>query len=252
MFPTPTRLRATLFLLAMAACGGANRPRPAPLSAVDHVAQARREESEARAHDARAVDARVAEASLGGQPACLDSTALVPAPQSGGEELTVMRPCFVTHQRSSALEAEAAARHRATARSHRAHATALVEAEATRCEGIGLEEREHSPFAHVDDIRAVEPLLVDGRVRGARVWFRKVPGLTVAWMRRDIECHLARAAAMGYSTSEMPYCPLMLEGVKAEVFERPEGILVVLRADRAESAQAVLGRAEDLLLPKTE
>ena len=128
----------------------------------------------------------------------------------------------------------------------------LVEAEAQRCEGIGVDEREHSPFFHRDDIRSVEPLSVQGQVQGARVWFRKVPGLTVEWMRRDIACHLARAAAMGYSTSEMPYCPLMLEGVSAEITEVPEGIIVELRAPRAAIARAVLGRAEDLLLPVVE
>lgn len=240
--------RLALAGLLASACAGADRPAPTPLSAAQHLERARHDEAEATAHGLRAAQAGAREGARGGRPACVEGVAAVPSPESGGEALTVMTPCFTAHERTSAVERREAGRHEAAAREHRKTATRLLDAERQACDAIAPDERDHSPFWHREDIAAVAPVVKDGHIRGVEIRFKRVAGLTEDWLRRAIACHQARAAVAGFDPSFMPYCPLALEGVSAEVRAGTDGLIVVLQAPRAAQAEAALGRAEDLLL----
>lgn len=109
--------------------------------------------------------------------------------------------------------------HRRRAADHRAAAAALAEAEGRACAGVSPDDRDISPFEHVEDIETVELLTerVTGkaampRTSGVVVTFRAVPGLTAEWLQRVIDCHLARNASLGHEVPEMPDCPLVPKG----------------------------------------
>ena len=217
-----------------------------PLSAQEHNDEIQRHEREARAHDGSHPE------SHGGAPVeCID-VPLAPPPSSGGEPLPIMRPCFATHANPAYEREDAATVHRQAAAEHRSQLANMLRAERDACAGLGRDEISHSPFYHREDIAAVEPVLDSGVVRGARVTFKPVKGLTVEWLEKSTRCHLARAAVMGFSTTFMPYCPLMLEGVTAKVEESPAGLVVEVRAKRDDMAAAVLGRAQDLVAREAE
>jgi hypothetical protein len=235
------------FLLATACCARApdsgTMPEPA-LSAEQHTAEASRHEAEADEHLAAAE--RTARAGDPRAPIeCLDRP-LAGMVYDGPEPIRVMRPCWSSesgtayHEREARLLSAHAAEHRGTA--HR-----LRDAEKNACTGLGEEELSHSPFYHVEDILRAEALRAEGRIAGARVVFRKVPGLTRDWLTRAVHCHQARAAVMGYSTSFMGYCPLMLQDVSASVVELPDGFAVELRSRDEMTAAAALGRVSDLV-----
>jgi hypothetical protein len=145
-------------------------------------------------------------------------------------------------QRRAAIE------HRREADRHRTIAASLRRAERESCTGLGEDERSHSPFFHREDILRVEPVLSGGALRGARVSFRRVPGLSAAWMRQALACHQSRAAALGYPATVMAYCPLMLAPTSVTVEETATALVVTLRADRDEQAAAIHARARALPL----
>ena len=150
-----------------------------------------------------------------------------------------------------------AEQHRKVAEMHRAAAQALRDAEARSCVGISEYDRDVSPFAHREDIAVVAP--ITGRVLsgksspagektlGARITFHEVPGLTAERLQRIVDCHLARNAALGHDLTEMTYCPLVPDGVTAQVQQTESGHLTVeVRADDAHVAQEVWSRAAKL------
>lgn len=150
-----------------------------------------------------------------------------------------------------------AEQHRRYAQEHRAAAAALVEAEKRACSGIAPDDRDLSPFEHVDDITAVVPL-TEGvssgkasvpRTAGAVVTFRALPGLTVEWLQRVVDCHLARNASLGHQVPEMPSCPLVPKGAEAKVSSTGDGFSVAVRADDPASAAEIFARANRLRLP---
>jgi len=93
----------------------------------------------------------------------------------------------------------------------------------------------------------VDEVRTGGELHGARVLFKKVPGLEVGWMRRAISCHQARAAAMGYSPTFMSYCPLMIAPTSVTVEDLGGLIAVTIAARRDWEIAAVVGRATDLV-----
>ena len=115
-----------------------------------------------------------------------------------------------------------------------------------------------SPFDHREDITAVKPL--DRTVKqgkqstdvpsGAAITFRAVPTLTTEWLQHEINCHLARAAAVGFEMPEMSYCPLMLKGVKATVSSAGDGFAVTVESEDPATAKEVLSRAQALVAAK--
>lgn len=234
---------------ALCACG----PRPGvpidpghdrPLSAQEHNDEIERHEREARAHENRPPEH--AETQGGAPVECIDQP-LAGVPSSGGKPIRIMRPCFTTHANPAHDHEGHTQVHRRAAEEHRSQLSAMLRAERDACAGLGRDEVSHSPFYHREDIASVEPILENGVVRGARVTFKPVKGLSVAWLEKSTGCHLARAAVMGFSTTFQSYCPLMLESVTAKAAATPAGLVVEIRAKKDDMAAAVLGRAQDLL-----
>ena len=146
---------------------------------------------------------------------------------------------------------EQAEEHRRVSAAHRAASQALRDAEDRACHGISEANRDVSPFFHGEAIVSVEPAeekVTYGkqfvtRTKGAVVVFRAAPGLTAEWFQREIDCHLARAAAVGHEMPEMAYCPLVLKGVKATVSSRGGGFAVQVLADDQQTSDEILRRA---------
>jgi len=238
--------------LLTAACG-ASLPEQDPLSAGPQKAEANRQQGEVAKPGRRSAQSPPGEGNpLGGDRIhCYEPN--VPDPDSGGEPMHLLRPCFTVEQRTSqdqADEEEAEAERDEQARDaearHRAVAASIEDAERWACAGLGAEETQHSPFFHREDIVRVEEVTKGGQVLGARVHFRKVPGLDIGWLRRAIKCHEARAAAMGYDPKAMSYCPLMVAPTDTTVEDRGATIAVTITARRDADIAEVVRRAKRL------
>lgn len=220
--------------LAASACGHAAGTQPHDMSAAQHQAAAAREEDQAsqhaEQHDPDAVQT---------EKRC--------SPGKG-------RVCWTATTNPTQGHVKTADEHRELAAQHRAASQALQGAEARACTGIDDADRDVSPFAHGADIRSVsqfreEKVVGKNRVTrdaGATIVFRATPGLTVEWLQRIVDCHLARNAAVGHDMPEMAYCPLVPRGVQANVRSVGDGFAVDVRADDAETAEEIWRRAQQI------
>jgi len=223
--PSSLVLPIAAFLVGCASSG----TRPHDMSAAEHRSAAEREEQAALEH------------------------AALYDPDASGQVRRCSKPhvCWTSRSNPTRQHAEDAKTHRELAAKHRAASAALVAAESRACAGIEPEERDISPFYHREDIVSVEPVYHEAqreaRLRGAKVVFREVPGLTPERLQRQVECHLARASAAGHVMPEMSYCPLMLRDVKAEVARTSSGIGVLVSSDDPETSNEILQRAQTLV-----
>lgn len=231
-------------LLAACATPREQTTRP-PLSAGQHFAEAERREAQARELEA---DAAAAERTgVPTQATCGDvaSTELI---TSGGERLHVSPPCWAGEASAIRRDRAHAAQLRVEARRHRIQARELVREQERWCAGLPAAELDHSPFDHREDLRSVRAELDGDRLRGARIRFKPVTGLTAEWMRRTLACHQAIAAASG-EPEPLSGCPSVIRGAQVTVTEAPDGLEVVIRADEPVVAQLIYARAEALLDP---
>jgi len=222
------RPATVLFFISAAACGGATtqaqqQPAEHP-SAAQHDALAQQDEAAAHEHLRAADTPRPAK--------CAKD------PKTGA-----WWSCWSPTSASNRADAE---EHLRMARAHREASQALRDAEAKACEGVSDEDRDLSPFAHVEDIQHVEQLGSSAHPDGARVVFNKMPGLSRAMLQKIIDCHVARADAMGHQVPEESYCPLVPPNVKAVVTEAPGGFIVDVTTDDAKAAKEVVRRAFSL------
>ena len=214
------------------------------MTAQDHLSEAERHEA-----DARALEARAADKERAGTPTpytCGDS-ALNELATSGGERLHIQTPCWAGERSAIQRDRTAAERLRAEAKEHRSKARAMVLSERKWCAGLPASELDHTPFDHREDVASVRAELDGDKLRGARVRFRKVPGLTADWLRQTLACHQALAATSGYDPTHLSTCPSVVAGAQTTVIEDPRGLEVVVRADDAAAALVVYARAEALL-----
>lgn len=162
--------------------------------------------------------------------------------------------CWTSVSNPTAQHAEDAKKHHELAQKHRAASAALVSAETSACSGISDEDRDTSPFYHREDIESVAPLTEEvksgkGATKkdvGSTIVFRAVPGLTAEWLQRVVDCHIARAAAVGHQMPEMSYCPLELKGVKAKVTSTGSGFAVNVSSDDPVTVAEITKRAQAL------
>jgi len=222
--------------LAAAACASATPgSRPHDMSAAQH-------EREGEAH------ARTAEGHAGQYD---PSASCSPRGGRGG---ALADTCWTSVSNPTAEHQRAAEEHRRHAADHRAASAALRDAEARACVGIGPDDRDMSPFDHVEDIVSVEALTErtgtskapSQRSVGAVVTFRAVPGMTAEWLQRVVDCHVARNASLGHVVPEMPNCPLVPNGAQARVTSTGSGFAVAIRSDDPATARDILARAERL------
>jgi hypothetical protein len=218
---------------SIVACATAGT-KPEDMSAASHEAAARQEEGAAAEHAAQ-----------------FDPTARASSSNCSpsGQERAL---CWTSTLNPTSSHRKEAERHRAAAQAHRAASQKLVEAEAAACGGIAEADRVESPFAHREDIQRVtlddrkgQKLTVKDPI-GATVYFRAVPGMTHEWLQRVVDCHLARNAALGFDVPEMPYCPLAVPGVSAQVSSVANGFTVELRAKTPEQIDELRRRVQAL------
>jgi hypothetical protein len=203
------------------------------MSAAQHDAMARAEDKSAAEHAAQ-----------------FDPGASRVSTKCGGHG----QPCWSSTVNPTASQLAEADRHRKVAAEHRAASQALRDAEARACVGLADADRDMSPFMHREDIASVRELVVTSgtgkstspRQMGAVVVVRAVPGLTEQWLQRVVDCHLARNAALGHNVPEMPYCPLVPNGVAATVTSTTTGFAVEMRSEDLTVAHEILRRAQAL------
>lgn len=244
-----TTMRAFLvgFVVVAASCSSSSHVPPRPLGVQGNLTEADRHEAEAREHEQLAA---AAERRSTASPLVCGDAAYNHVSTSGGERLSYWTPCWSAEASAVNRHRAAAARLHAEAREHRARARALL-AKVENCAGFSADRP--TPFDHREDILSVTAELQNDAVRGARVRFARVPGLTAEWMRRELTCHQAWAAALGYEPQFLPHCPAAIQGVTVEVEETPDGsVLVILRSVDPATGLAVYGRAEALLDPQLD
>jgi hypothetical protein len=210
--------------LAGFGCAGSQGTEPHDMSAAQHEKAAGAEDVAASQHDAQY------------------------DPQATAEQKRCAKAVCWTSETNPTEEHKAdVERHQKLAAEHRAAAQALRDAEAQACAGIPEEDRDTSPFYHREDITSVSEIkstTARGKAQvesavGARAVFRAVPGLTAEWLQREVDCHLARAAAVGNNMPEMDYCPLVLKGVNAKVSSTGDGFAIdVTSADATVAKEA--------------
>jgi hypothetical protein len=145
-----------------------------------------------------------------------------------------------------------AAEHHELAEKHRAAAQALRDAETSSSAGLDEPDRDTSPFYHREDIASVskvERSVMKGRVQvsqlaGGKAVFRAVQGMTAEWLQRVVNCHTARAAALGHQVPEMSYCPLVLKGITATVSSTGDGFAIEVTSEDAATADEILKRMQ--------
>lgn len=232
-----SRIFASAFVLGLAGCAAPGTA-PHDMSAAQHEAMAKQEDAAAAGHEAQH------------DPNAKEKTEHCPRGHSS--------PCWTSTANPTQKHASDAEAHKEMAAKHRAAAGALAQAEAQACAGIDPEDRDVSPFYHREDLSSVTPIerpVQQGRqtakqLAGATVTFRAVPMLTAEWLQHEVNCHLARAAAVGSEMPEMNYCPLMLKGVKATVASAGDGFVVKVESDDPNTAKEILSRAQALVATK--
>jgi hypothetical protein len=239
-----SRLAFPSACLALAACAAPAQTARPPLSASEHLAEADRHEADARALQANA--AAIERAGTPTRVTCGD-TALDTLSTSGTERLPLSPPCWAGEVATVRRDRAHAAELLADARRHRIQAREMVRTQVKWCSGLPLAELEHSPFDHREDLAAVQAELEGDRLRGARIRFKPVAGLTAEWMRQTLACHQAMARSMGFEPTHLSSCPSVVLGAHAEVSETPRGVEVVIRAVDADAALVIYARAEALL-----
>lgn len=211
-----------VLLIGCASSGGLPPPANHP--------SATEQESLARADEAAARDHLTAASVKRGR--CTASTKTV-------DEETCWSPTSDANRRD-------AVEHLRLAQEHRAASQALRDAETRACSGLTQTDRDVSPFAHVADIVRVEPIGLGTHVEGARVYFGLVQGLSRPRFQQIVDCHIARADAVGHNVPEESFCPLVPPNVKAVVRDASDGFVVDVRSDDPAAAHEVLRRAQAL------
>lgn len=233
-----------------AACAG---PRPQlashPKGYAEHMAAA-------DAHDERADEHRQAghvpdsQRTSGAGYQCGD-TVMADQATSGGERLVQATPCWDTSEELASHHKYLADREQRAARDERRAAETLVVTELAACRGLPAAELEHSPFSHRRAIAQVIPHRDAGKLRGVRVIFKPVPGLTAAWMRQAIACHRARFERLGEPATYLPEDPSLVARATTQVELRHGHLEVTIEVADDVQAAVALDRAEDLVRART-
>jgi len=212
----------------LTACGAAGT-QPHDMAAAQHGATAETLEKSAVEHAHRSDPG-------GGTTTC------------GGSTIEGTSPCWSVPSNQAAHEQEARRLHE-LAKRHRAAGDALIQAERDACAGLAEADRDVSPFIYHDDITSVtrlsETQAEPARI-GVVIRFRPVEGLTIGWLERAVQCHIARSAVLGHS-AELGYCPLAVRGASAKVAANASGLAVEVWATDPAGGAEILGRAQKLL-----
>jgi hypothetical protein len=170
---------------------------------------------------------------------------------SGGQRMLPTVPCWDPVDEAAERHRAAAAREDHLARQQRRAATDLVETELAACRGITGDELSHSPFAHPRAIAEVIPHRRGRALRGVRIVFRPIPGLTEAWMEQAVACHRARYERPGEPATYLAGDPTLVPGAVTTVATHRGHLEVLVVTPNDVAANVALGRARDLVAPRT-
>jgi hypothetical protein len=170
---------------------------------------------------------------------------------SGGERLVQAVPCWNPTEEHADRHQELAEREDQRARDERDVAASLLEAELAACRGLPARELERSPFARREAIASVTPHRDAGKVRGVRIVWKPVRGLTAASLRQSIACHRARFERLGQPATYLPDDPTLVAHATATVTQRGGHLEVTVEAPDDTSATVALERARDLVRSRT-
>lgn len=174
---------------------------------------------------------------------------------SGGRPLTRFGahsvPCWNPVEEYAQRQRLAAERLHRRAQDERHAAASLIEAEIEACRGISPAEIEHSPFAHRQEIAEVIPHRERGEIRGVRIVFKPVIGLSPAWMEQAIACHRARFERLGEPPTYLADDPTLVSGAVTTVSMHRGHLEVLVEVRDDVAAHVALGRAQDLVRPRT-
>ncbi|HEX3474363.1 MAG TPA: hypothetical protein VHT91_04930 [Kofleriaceae bacterium] len=175
---------------------------------------------------------------------------------SGGKPLVKFGansvPCWNPAEENAQRRRVTAERLHRRARDERHAAASLVEAETAACRGISPAEIEHSPFAHRQEIAEIIPHRERGKIRGVRIVFRPVLGLSPAWMEQAIACHRARFERLGETPTYLTDDPTLVAGAVTTVSLHRGHLEVLVETRDDVAAHVALGRAQDLVRPWTQ
>lgn len=233
-------------MLAVAACASPATAPARPMGVTEHLAEADRHEADAERHDLLAQDAEFRKRQDHGL-VCGDR-ALATQATSGAEPLTPRPPCWTSEADAIASHRTAAAHLRADARAHRALARQLLGAARAACDSLPELELAASPFSHRRDIAAVEAVLEGDRLRGARIRFAPLDGLSADFLLRSLTCHRALAAAGGYQPTHLASSPAVIPGSELIAVDTEHGPVVEITATDPAAAIVIYARAEALLV----
>jgi hypothetical protein len=243
-----TIAKLALTLITVAA-GGCSHPAPPPRGYAAHMAAADEHSRRADAHRQAAAghnrNPDNYQCGDAGPPGWNDQLT------SGGERLVPQIPCWDPTDEAAERHRVVAAREQDRARRERRAAAGLVEAELAACRGISPDEVEHSPFAHRKAIAEVIPHREGSSVRGVRIVFKPVLGLSPEWMKQAITCHRARYERLGEPPTYLSDDPTLVPGATTTVSVHNGRIEVLVETHDEVAANVALGRAEELVRPRT-
>jgi hypothetical protein len=160
-------------------------------------------------------------------------------------------PCWNPTEEYAQRQRLTAERLHRRAQGERHAAAGLIEAEVAACRGISPAEIEHSPFAHRQEIADVVPHRERGEIRGVRIVFKPVVGLSSAWMEQAIACHRARFERLGEPPSYLADDPTLVAGAVTTVSLHRGHLEVLVETRNDVAAHVALARGQDLVRPPT-
>jgi len=229
-------------------CGAHDAKAPQPQGWTGHMASADEHERRAKSHDEAAV---IAESQAGPTSWSCGDVALNDQLTTGAERVTSWMPCWDVSEESAQHHRYVAAKERRAARHDRETAARLLAAERTACGGLPSRELEHSPLDHTKEIAEVVPHRESGNIRGVRIEFKPVLGLSAAWMRTAIACHQARYAALGNPGEYAPRDPTLVPGAHVAVEQHGDHVEVLVITDTEVDGKIALERGKALVAPQT-
>lgn len=139
--------------------------------------------------------------------------------------------------------ADEARRHEELSVEHGVAGAELADEQRQACARVDDADRELGAFGHADDIASVDPIANGPRLRGVRITFRAVPGLTEQRLRDLVDCERAELAALGHPSSSQS--PLASRGARATIVTGTT-LTVDIVTDDPDEAARILARARSL------